>query len=265
MIHSMKARAVFIFIACTGLAMPSVCQTHPRAVHVYVALADNEHQGIIPAPAKLANGKDPAHNLYWGASFGVKTFFKNSEEWELLWSGPGPKPAVLERCIFKHRTSDVYLVADAYEGSLIRDAVTDFLSAAAGLGGETVSVKNKAGSFSIPTKGAVDLVVYVGHDAFMDFQIEPAAGRNGGRVREAIILACASKAYFAPYLEAAGADPLLWTRGLMAPEAYSLKAALDGWMRGEDGNAIRERSAQAYSKYQKCTLQAARNLFATGW
>jgi hypothetical protein len=228
-------------------------------------LADNEHQGIIPAPKKLANGKDPAHNLYWGASFGVKTFFRNSGEWELVWSGPGPKRAVLERCIFKHDKSDVYLIADAYEGSMIREAVTDFLSAAGGLGGETPSVKTKTGSLSIPTRGAADLVVYVGHDAFMDFQIEPIAGRKDGKTREAIVLACASKAYFAPYLKAAGADPLLWTRGLMAPEAYSLKAALDGWMRGEDGERIRDLSAEAYSKYQKCSLQAAKNLFATGW
>jgi hypothetical protein len=228
-------------------------------------LADNEHQGIIPAPAKLANGKDPAGNLYWGAMFGIKTYFKNSEEWKLLWSGPGSKPAIMERCIFKHHQSDVYLVADAYEGSMIREAVTDFLSAAAGLGGESVSVKSKARDSSIPTRGSADLVVYVGHDAFMDFQVAPIAGQEDGRIREAIVLACASKSYFSPYLRAAGVDPLLWTTGLMAPEAYSLKAALDGWVRGEDGEAIRQRSAQAYSKYQRCSLRAAQNLFATGW
>lgn len=261
----MKAQVFAVFIACLGLALPSVCQTHERAAHVFVALADNEHQGIIPAPAKLANGKDPARNLYWGAMFGIKTYFKNSEEWELLWSGPGPKPAVMERCIFKHHKSDVYLVADAYAGSLIREAVTDFLSAAAGLGGESVSVKSETRDLSIPTRGSADLVVYVGHDAFMDFQVAPIAGQKDGRTREAIVLACASKAYFSTYLRAAGVDPLLWTTGLMAPEAYSLKAALEGWVRGEDGKAIRQRSAQAYSKYQRCSLRAAQNLFATGW
>ena len=46
-----------------------------RTVHVFVALADNEHQGIVPVPAKLGNGEDPEHNLYWGSAYGVKTFF----------------------------------------------------------------------------------------------------------------------------------------------------------------------------------------------
>ena len=85
----MRAQAFAVFIACLGLALPSVCQTRECAVHVFVALADKEHQGIIPAPAKLANENDPARNLYCGAMFGIKTYIKSSEEWKLLWSAPG--------------------------------------------------------------------------------------------------------------------------------------------------------------------------------
>jgi hypothetical protein len=51
----------------------------------------------------------------------------------------------------------------------------------------------------------------------------------------------------------------------MAPEAYTLKAALDGWLHSETGDAIRQRAAAAYDKYQKCGLHAAQRLFATGW
>ncbi len=54
------------------------------AVHVFVALADNEHQGIVPVPARLGNGDDPDHNLYWGSAYGVKTFFARSVEWSLI-------------------------------------------------------------------------------------------------------------------------------------------------------------------------------------
>ncbi len=46
-----------------------------RTVHVFVALADNQHQGIVPIAAKLGNGEDAEHNLYWGSAYGVKTFF----------------------------------------------------------------------------------------------------------------------------------------------------------------------------------------------
>jgi hypothetical protein len=99
----------------------------------------------------------------------------------------------------------------------------------------------------------------------MDFQIPSIAGKTSGKRREAVILACASKAFFTPYVRQTGAEPLLWTTGLMAPEAYTLKAALDGWMASESHEQIRLRSAQAYDKYQKCGLRAAQRLFVTGW
>jgi len=51
----------------------------------------------------------------------------------------------------------------------------------------------------------------------------------------------------------------------MAPEAYTLKSALDGWIRGESDEEIRDRAAAAYDKYQKCGIHAARKLMASGW
>ena len=235
----------------------------PRVVHVFVALADNQHQGIIPVPAFLGNGSDPKRNLYWGAAYGVKTFFKASDDWELVWSGHGPKEAILERCVFKSAKNDVYLIADAYEGSQIKLAVTDFLSSAAGVAKETISLKPRSGEVSMAIVSDADLVVYVGHDAFMDFQIPPIAGTKGDKPRRTIVLACASKSFFEPYLRQTGAEPLLWTTGLMAPEAYTLKAALDGWIAHEDDEAIRHRAAQAYDRYQRCGARAALGLFAT--
>jgi hypothetical protein len=57
----------------------------------------------------------------------------------------------------------------------------------------------------------------------------------------------------------------LWTTNLIAPEAYTLKSALDGWIAGQANEQIHERAAAAYDKYQKCGLRGARRLFATGW
>ena len=240
-------------------------QVSPKVVHVFVALADNQHQGIIPVPAALGNGSDPARNLYWGAAFGVKAYFKASHEWRLIWFGRGLKDAILERCVFINTKENVFLVADAYEGSQIKSAVTDFLSSAAGVNSEKLSVKMNSAEVPLTIGGGADLVVYVGHDAFMDFQIPPIAGTKGGKPRRTIVLACASKSYFAPYIRQTGAEPLLWTTGLMAPEAYTLKAAIDGWIAGEDDETIRQRAAQAYDKYQKCGARAALRLFATNW
>jgi hypothetical protein len=245
------------------LSVSCVVQASPRVVHVFVALADNQHQGIIPVPPALGNGSDPIRNLYWGAAYGVKTYFKASGDWQLLWSGRAHKDAILDRCVFKNRSQDVYLVADAYEGSQIKMAVTDFLSAAAGIIREQFSEKTSSGDVSFGMAGEADLLVYVGHDAFMDFQIPTIAGSKGTKLRRTIVLACASKPYFSPYIRQTGAQPLLWTTGLMAPEAYTLKAALDGWIAKEDEEAIRHRAAQAYDRYQKCGARAALRLFAT--
>jgi len=234
-------------------------------VHVFVALADNEHQGIVPVSVALGNGDNPKTNLYWGAAFGVKTFFSKSKDWELVSSMPNPTPVILERCIFKHRTQNVFLIADAYRGREISQATLDFLAAAAGQPGYAVEVQLDKKAVTIHAGGSAELLAYVGHDGLMDFKMPNSPERRDQRRRPAIILACASKQYFTGVLERAGAKPLLWTTNLMAPEAYILSAALDGWIRHESDEQIRVRAATAYNKYQNCGPKAASNLFATGW
>jgi hypothetical protein len=51
----------------------------------------------------------------------------------------------------------------------------------------------------------------------------------------------------------------------MAPEAYTLKAAVDGWMANESKDDIRRRAAEAYAKYQKISDGAALRLFSSDW
>jgi len=235
----------------------------PRTVHVFVALADNQHQGIVPVPARLGNGDDPDHNLYWGSAYGVKTFFSRSADWLLMNCSAKPKPEVLERCVFKHRKTNTYMVADAYRGREIREAILDFFDAAAGASPETVVALPSAERLAV--RGASTLVAYVGHDGLMDFKLPIIPKKKNEIHRDTIILACASKQYFADLLRVGGAYPLLWTTNLMAPEAYILKSALDGWIGGEHNEQICDRAAGAYDKYQKCGLKAARRLFATGW
>ena len=230
-------------------------------IHVFVALADNINQGIVPVSASLGNGDNPNTNLYWGAAFGIRTFFSKNKDWELISVTPNPRATVLERCIFKHRRSQVVLVADAYRGKEISQTTWDFLEAAGGKSGE----KLKAGEIEFHTGGSADLVAYIGHNGLMDFRLQSNPQRRDNRGRRAIILACASKQYFAPSLQASGATPLVWTTNLMAPEAYVLSAAIDGWIRKESDEQIRLRAAAAYNKYQNCGIKAARSLFATGW
>ncbi|MEP6900820.1 MAG: hypothetical protein ABJA66_03660 [Actinomycetota bacterium] len=236
-------------------------QNPGKVVHVLVALCDNEHQGIVPVPAFLGNGEDTIKNLYWGAGFGVKTFFLKSANWTRLAVIPNPKENVLERIVFKHQTQNVYLIADAYRGSKMREMVDDFFAAVAGAKRENVVVND----LTLQILGSANLVAFVGHNGLMDFKLENPPDKKDDDQRAAVILACASRNYFSAPLKKTSATPLLWTSNLMAPEAYILHAALEGWVRGETDEQVRNRAAAAYSKYQKISLKSAQNLLVTGW
>lgn len=259
-----RRSAATVLAALSLCSIGAIAQEPARTVHVFVALADNEHQGIVPIPARLGNGLDPPRNLYWGAAAGVKTFFSRSPDWSMVECRPTQRWSVLERCVFVHRSGNVYMIADAYRGEAIRQAIADFLDAAAGAHPESVTIAT-AKPRTLSIRGGANLLAYVGHDGLMDFRLERVPAGKTGLQRDAIILACASKQYFATALQASGANPLLWTTGLMAPEAYILKAALDGWAAHESGEQVRERAAVAYDRYQHCGLRGARRLFATGW
>ncbi len=117
----------------------------------------------------------------------------------------------------------------------------------------------------LPIGGGAKLVAYIGHDGLMDFHLAKVPRQKNEVHRDAIVLACASKQFFADAVRSTGAYPLIWTTGLMAPEAYTLKSALDGWMAGESNEQIRDRAAGAYDKYQKCGIRAAHRLLTSGW
>ncbi len=233
-----------------------------RVAHVVVALCDNVNQGIVKVPAAIGNGQDPGRNLYWGAGCGVRHWFtKKSGEWTLLKKWTNPEAHILERAAWKHRTKDVYLVADAYDGAFIQQATNDLLDFAGGHQVKTLRMDSTTLRFG----GASDLIAYCGHDGLMEFAPPAAKAPANSEKRETIILACISKRFFAEPLKATGAQPLLWSTGLMSPEAYTLDAAIQGWVRNESVQQVRERGAQAYHQWQKCGISGARRLLVTGW
>lgn len=231
-----------------------------KTIHVFVALCDNKFQGIVPVPAKIGNGQDPNNNLYWGCGYGIRTFFKNSKEWKLL-KIQKLDSIRLERLVFKHATKNYYLVADAYDGEYIKQCTKEFFFSSSGQLKDTIHINNT----TIGIYGNSNLVAYIGHDGLMDFQLTESFVNSDGKKRDCIILACISKSYFAPHLKVTKANPIVWTTGLMCPEAYTLHDALTGYINNESNENIRTKAALAYSKYQKCSEKAARNLLVTGW
>jgi hypothetical protein len=226
-----------------------------KTIHLFVALCDNKYQGIVPVPKGIGNGQDPNTNLYWGCDYGVRTHFKKSREWKLL-SERKMAGVVLERLVFKHISKNYYLIADAYDGKFIKQCTTDFLYSNAGMLKDTLHIDHKV----IGSAGNSKMVAYIGHDGLMDFQLPNKFINADQKVRDCIILACISRKYFSPYLQAAKAKSVLLTTGLMCPEAYTFHDALTGYVNNESSASIQARAAKAYSKYQKCSLSAAKNL-----
>lgn len=242
----------------------TLCLAQTKVIHVFVALCDNKYQGIVPVPEKIGNGQDPKNNLYWGCGYGVRTFFiKHSKDWTLLKTQKDPKTNVLERIVFKHKTKDCYLVADAYDGQYIKQTTIDFLESCAGSFKDSAMISDTK---YIQCGGKANLISYVGHDGLMDFQLEKYPAKANESKREAMIFACASKSFFEEAIKKSGAYPLVWTSGLCSPEAYSLSFAVDSWLKGQTAQEIRKAAATGYSTYQKtCSLKSAMGLMRTGF
>ena len=240
----------------------------PVVAHVIVALCDNLHQGIVPVPKAIGNGQDPRSNLYWGAGYGVRSYFSRRAGYslrQLTFSGQ-----VLDRIVL---TKDLQssghpikfvVIAEAWDGSAIAAAINRFLRLAAGLDQESIAVSSAAGATTVAAGGDAAIVAFVGHNGLMDFSAPSCPqARLGALPRSSIILACASKPYFSELIRAGGSHPLLLTTGLMAPEAYSLEEALRTFVTGGSPTDARRAAAAVYDRVQHCGLAGALHLFSS--
>jgi hypothetical protein len=246
-----------------------IASQNPIVIQVSVALADNKNQWIAPVPKEIGNGQDARTNLYWGALYGLKTYLLNKVGWEKIASVQVNDERILERLILKKdflrkgQSVPVYLVADAWDGKYIGDTIKQFMRYNAG--NDIFSVKTD--SKNILAGGKAHLIVYIGHNALMDyggmksflFSEQEVAKDNPDN--DSIVLACKSQPYFSSRLIKIGAHPLVLTTGLMAPEAYTLHAAIEQWIAGADDIQVRKAAASSYSKYQNTGVNAAERLF----
>lgn len=234
-----------------------------KVVHVFVALCDNDHQSIDRVPAALGNGQKPATNLYWGAQYGVKTFFSRSRQWQSrALRGFPARPYVLDRAAFcdAEGGKKLWIVAEAYDGAHMGEALTDFFAAASGTGRVEFAAGEGKGTH-VQAGGWADMVAFVGHNGLMDLKAPavPRRVRSGPLV--GVVLACKSQKDFSSLLRQASCRPLVTTTGLMAPEAYVLDAIVRTWGADGDPKAIGAAAAAAYNEKQHCGLRAAQKLF----
>jgi hypothetical protein len=216
-------------------------------IHVIVSLVDNVSQGIVPVPAKIGNGNDTRHNLYWGAAYGVKTFLSKAKGWRQLGCENDINDTILERCRFVWENR-LTVTAEAYRGSRIDRAMLDFMREAA----------------TPPPPAQREMVVFIGHDGLMDEASQPIVEyfpKHPKHDKQAVVLACLSDEYFTEHLQAAGSLPVVTTFSFMAPEAYVLEAVARGFANRASEEELRSAAASAYAKYQHISAKAGNSVF----
>ncbi|MFZ5553950.1 MAG: hypothetical protein ACOZCO_12610 [Bacteroidota bacterium] len=239
----------------------------PLVVHAFVPLCDNENQGIVPVNAQLGDGMNLKTNLYWGAGYGVKSYFKLKTDWKLLQSVTDPHEDVLERVVFNKKFSNgahVYLVADAYRGDRMDESLHDYFLSLSGRKKEKLLLNT---GVEIPFYSDADMLVFNGHDGLMDDSVRAYTSIDT-LARDAVIIACYSHTFFTmnEHLPQCGGYPLVTTSGLLAPEAYVLEGVINAWVMMKTDNEIRIAAGDAYhAKHPSTTQKGARWLFKTGW
>jgi len=235
-----------------------------KVIHVYVALCDNESQGIVPVPTKIGNGDDPANNLYWGCTEGARSYFTQSKRWKRLSVGKVKgQPSILERLVFQHKKSRAILVVDAWRGAKIRSCLKEFLQSLSGQHYESISVKDAKGIHQINIAGGADFLAYIGHNGLMEFSF-PALPANPNRKQhvDVAVLCCQSHRFFAKHVVPAHVRPVVMTDSNMYPGAFILHDVLEGWIVKESLTKMRLRAAKAYAKNQKISTKAALTVFS---
>jgi len=215
-----------------------------KKVHVYVCLCDNEHQGILPVPAKIGDGLKPVSNLYWGCSDGLSSYFKRSKKWKLQKSERLEKSDILEIQRYRHHSGKAKLEARAYRGDRMAACLSDFLT-------------------QCREAGKNDLVVFIGHNGLMDTLVTmPSPAHKDDESSQAMVFACQTQSYFEAELKKLNSRPLLLTKSNMYPGAFLLHDAAEVWLRGGSRNEMRKAAAKAYAKNQKISQKGALTIFA---
>jgi len=235
----------------------------PLVIHVFVPLCDNLYQGIIPVGGKLGDGRNLKTNLYWGAGYGLKTWFIRSIEWKLLNNELFQDSSILERAVYSRtykNKANVYLILDAWAGDKMQECLINYFNSLAGILKDSASI----GSSKIPAFSNSDFLIFNGHNGLMDSQIEVIKNRDGVE-KDAAVIACISHNYFTERFRYLKAYPLVLTTSLLPPEAYVVSAIIDNWALQNEEELIRTSAGEAMARIHKIAVKPCVNMFKTGW
>lgn len=241
----------------------------PFVTLVFVPLCDDAQ--IACGGGKAGDPSSLDGNLYWGRGFGVRRFLGvMPKTWERI-ATSGADAHVLEQIVYRRRVFgkvwgrshgdapvEQLLIVRAIHGSEIDRAVDDFMTLAEH--GGSVSFRESAAQQ--PRRVSVHVAGYAGHNRLMDGKSIAVAAESSPTATPSFVLACRSDAYFSGALRAAGSQPLLMTRDLMAPEGYVIEALVRALGDHVSESMLRQRVVSAYAKWQRIPERIASSIFA---
>ncbi len=228
----------------------------PLVVTANVALWDASFSGAKRFP--ISDGNDPKHNLYWGAGFGMYHGFKNVFRWQLV--GEKKDQMAVFKKVFPatafwrqmgvNKPFEMYVVFNLYRSADILHGYHDFAQYLFGKWDQKITLKDgktiEAGSMS-RVVGYVGHMVTDGDSAIKGVRLSSDVRHNG--TKGVFITSCLSAPIFSRSVLNHNTYGLLFTTGLLAPEAYVQNALFEALARGSGGNRIIDSVASAYASY----------------
>jgi hypothetical protein len=250
----------------------------PLVATIYVALCDNDAQGIVKVRnRRICRGDDPEQNLYWATAGGLSATLKAagwkrlSVEWfadgdlavKSLWrKSLTPGGALRARGI--RRPIEVFVVGLGYRGVRIREAMVDYLEA---VNEDRVTLEVADGR-QIRSGGESHVVAYIGHDYFYDISDwAPLLSLNRGDStlqKGTLALSCTGHRLIRPAIRRGNVHIFLLNRTLGFPGAWAAEAAITALAGGADGKAIHRAAAEAFAAGMKTSVGTAMGAFAYG-
>jgi hypothetical protein len=250
----------------------------PLVATVFVALCDNDSQGIVKVKnRRICRGDDPEQNLYWATAGGLAATLR-AARWQRVSLEHHAEGDLAVKAVWRKRLEPggalrargvrssfaAYIVGLGYRGREIRKAMIDYLQA---VNRDDVRLE-EAEQTQLRAGGASHLVGYIGHDYFYDVD-DPQpllALQQGDSVlhKGTFALACTGHRLIRPAIRRGNAHILLLNRTLGFPGAWTAEAMVGAIAGGKDARAIYHAAATAFANGQGVSLRTALGVFAYG-
>lgn len=234
----------------------------PLVIHVFLPMYGyNASRNTVYQD--WADGTNPKSNLYWGAGYGLKTYFKRYDNWKLIYEKDSISEFVAERVVFAKNFTNkaqVYLIADAYFGYGMEFCLNDYFSAIWEENTDSVNILDKA----IPANGNADLIVFNGHNGLLDYEIV-LKNKKCVNQKETAIICCGSYCNFIDKIKLYHTFPLITTLDAIPAEAYILASIIEPWAMLKSDEEIRQNVMRKYISIHHCTKEDADRIFVTGF